>query len=184
MSEDSTPQQVLPCVTVISSSGEIMRNARKAGGAAVLALCAAFALVPGSASASSTTHSVLASSDTNFSAAFERATWSLSCDTATKTWRFSINNVQVINSHGHPWVDLTNGQSGPWHVTVSAADAPGLVPFSEVLVLKQNTTNGLFTATGHGINSKMNQWCLTDSEASVVGFSGGAEPLLLDGTFG
>ncbi len=67
-----------------------MRSIRKAVGAAALAFCViAVLFVPGSASATSTTHAVRASSETNFSTAFERpATWSLSCDTATKVWAF------------------------------------------------------------------------------------------------
>jgi len=161
----------------------IVQKTLRAGGLAAAIVGMTFA--SGSASATSSTHAILASSKTNFSAAFERPTWNLSCDTSTKAWTFSINNVQVINSHGHPWLDSANGQRGPWHVTVfSGPPGGGAVHFSPVLVLKQNSTNGLFGAKSKGRDATIADWCSKGNGASVTAFSGSEQSLLLDGTFG
>ena len=135
------------------------------------------------ASASATSHSVTDASKTNFSSAVEHPSWSFSCNSATKAWRFSINGVQVIDAAGKPW-NQNDRVTGPWRIGFFAAPAAGPIPFSRVAKLSQNTTNGLFTASVSSTAANAATWCQTGTSVSVVGMSGADEPLLLDGTLG
>ena len=128
--------------------------------------------------AASGAHAVTTASKSNYSSAVERPTWNLSCNSSTKTFTFTINNVQVIDASGKPW----NHNNGPWTVTFWAATQAGPVPFSRYATLHQNTTNGLFTGKVSATAKNAATWCQTGASVSVVGFSGGDEPLLLDGT--
>ena len=129
------------------------------------------------AQATSTVHSVSKGSETNYSSAVEDPIWGFTCTAATGAWHFEINDVQVIDSAGHPWDDST----GPWKLTVFAGK--NNVGFSGFAHLHQNRTNGLFEAAASGTAAHGSTWCATGVVASVVGFSsGGSEPLLLDGT--
>ena len=126
-------------------------------------------------------HSVTLASETNYSSAVEKPVWTFSCNSAGDTWKFSINEVQVIDSAGRPW-DQDARRSGPWSITVFAAVSPGPVPFSETETMAQNHTDGLFGVTVASSSSNASKWCQTGATVSVVGFSGPSEPLLLDGT--
>lgn len=163
-----------------------MQNARSAAaavGAGILAV--ALIVTAGTAGAASvakapTTHAVTQSSKANYSSAVERPTWSFSCDSATHAWRFSIDDVQVIDSTGRTW----GGTEGPWSVGFFATRGAGAVPFSSTATLQQNTTNGLFTATASGTSSAAGRWCQKGASVTVEAFSGAEQPLLLDGTLG
>jgi hypothetical protein len=133
------------------------------------------------ASATGTWHSVTSASKANFSAAVESPTWSFACNPATKAWKFSINDVQVIDSSGKPW-SQDGRRTGPWNITFWSAPSAGPVPFSETTILAQNNTNGLFTSKATGTASNAKTWCVTGGSVTVVGFSGVTQPLLLDGT--
>ena len=154
----------------------------------VLGVCAAVGLATiaavgqaSGAAASGTSHAVTAASKSNFSSAMEHPSWSFSCNSATKTWRFAINGVQVIDAASKPW-NQNNRVTGPWRINVFASTTAGPIPFSRVAKLGQNTTNGLFTATVASTAANAATWCQTGTSVSVVGFSGSDEPLLLDGT--
>jgi hypothetical protein len=126
-------------------------------------------------------HSVTAASKANYSSAVERPIWNFSCNPSTGIWKFSIDEVQVIDSTGRPW-SQHGSVAGPWSVTVWSSPAAGPVPFSKVAILTQNSTNGLFTFTGSGSASNAANWCVTGGSVTVVAFSGTSQPLLLDGT--
>jgi hypothetical protein len=126
-------------------------------------------------------HTVTASSKANYSSAVEQPTWNFSCNASTGIWKFSIDDVQVIDSTGRPW-SQHGSVAGPWAVTVWSSPAAGPVPFSRVGILTQNRTNGLFTFTGTGSTSNGASWCVTGGSVTVVSFSGPSQPLLLDGT--
>ena len=119
-------------------------------------------------------------SQTNFSAAPEHPTWSLSCDTATKAWSFSIHGVRLLDSKGQVWLP----KNGPWYVDVWSADAAGPVPWSVNVRLKKNAANGLFDGAASGKDAKIDLRCKTGSGATVTAFSDSEQSLLLDGTFG
>jgi hypothetical protein len=126
-------------------------------------------------------HTVTAASKANYSSAVERPIWNFSCNPGTRTWKFSIDDVQVIDSTGRPW-NQHGSLAGPWSVTVWSSPAAGPVPFSRVGVLTQNHTDGLFTFTGTGAASNAASFCVTGGSVTVVAFSGTSQPLLLDGT--
>lgn len=142
------------------------------GGVAVLATGV-------SASASGTTHRLVAGSVQNFSAAFEAATWTFTCDTTTTAWTFAIDNVQVMDSHVHPWDDAVNGTRGPWHVGMFTGGGP---VFNVVATLHQNRTNGLFRAQATGHDPNITTWCQSHATLTAFAFSGHEQPLLLDAT--
>jgi hypothetical protein len=139
---------------------------------------AATAGLAGASGAASTTHAVTQSSKLNYSGAVEKPIWSFSCDSATHDWTFTINNVQIIDSTGHTW----GGTQGPWSVGVWAAAGAGPVPFSANAKLFQNKTNGLYLAVAKGTSKNAASWCATGTSVTVVGWSGSAQPLLVDGT--
>ncbi len=147
--------------------------------AAMLAISASLLATAGlaGAAASSTSHAVTPSSQTNYSSAVEAPSWSFSCDSATHKWNFTINDVQIIDA-GHTW----NGTEGPWSVHVWAAVGAGPVPFNGSATLHQNKTNGLFTGTASGTSANAGKWCQTGASVTVDAFSGNDEALLLDGT--
>lgn len=129
------------------------------------------------AQATSTVHSVSKGTETNYSSAVEDPTWGFTCTVATGAWQFEINDVQVIDSAGHPWDNST----GPWKLTVFGGKDN--VGFSGFAHLEQNRTNGLFESVTHGTAAHGSTWCAEGVVISVVGFSSGdSEPLLLDGT--
>jgi hypothetical protein len=130
------------------------------------------------ASSGKTVHHVTKKSEANYSVAIEHPAWTFGCSATTGIWYFTIDGVQVIDSAGHPWNDST----GPWTVTFFAADTAGPVPFSQIATLNQNKSNGLFEATKRGTSTDASSWCIKGAKVSVVGFSTGEEPLLLDGT--
>jgi hypothetical protein len=72
--------------------------------------------------------------------------------------------------------------TGPSHVTAWASPTE-VVPFSRSVVLEQNSIDGLFSAR-HPKTRRSVCGCGTGTSATVLGFSGGEESLLLDGTFG
>jgi hypothetical protein len=133
------------------------------------------------ASAIGSWHAVTAASKANYSSAVERPTWNFSCNPSTGIWKFSIDDVQVIDSADRPW-NQHGTLAGPWSFTVWSAPAAGPVPFSRVRNLTQNTANGLFTFAGTGPASNAATWCVTGGSVTVVAFSGISQPLLLDGT--
>jgi hypothetical protein len=133
------------------------------------------------ASAVASWHAVTAASKANYSSALERPTWNFSCDPSSGLWKFSINDVQIIDSTGSPW-NQDGTLAGPWSVTVWSAPTAGPVPFSRVRSLSQNATNGLFSFNGTGPASNAATWCVTGGSVTVVAFSGNTQPLLLDGT--
>jgi hypothetical protein len=159
------------------------RSLRLAAGTFTFAIAGAAlaASLSNPASAIGTSHAVTAASKGNYSSAVERPTWNFSCNPSTDIWKFSIDNVQVIDSTGRPWKQH-GALAGPWSFTVWSAPAAGPVPFSRVRTLTQNTTNGLFRFMGSGPASNAATWCVTGGSVTVVAFSGTSQPLLLDGT--
>jgi hypothetical protein len=148
---------------------------------ALLATGLSLAATAGIAAASgtaSTTHAVTQSSKANYSGAVEKPTWSFSCDSATGSYTFTINNVQIIDAAGHTW----GGTQGPWSVDVWATPSAGPVPFNATAKLFQNKTNGLYLAVAKGTSKNAKVWCGTGSSVTVTAFSGQNQPLLLDGT--
>jgi hypothetical protein len=169
-------------IMIDHQTGGGMRTLRLITVVALLVSIAAFMpVVAGQfaeASSGQTVHHVTEKSETNYSVAIENPTWTFSCSATTGTWYFAIDGVQVIDSAGHPWNDST----GPWTVTFFAADQAGPVPFSQIATLNQNKSNGLFEAAEKGTSTDTSSWCIKGATVSVVGFSTGEEPLLLDGT--
>jgi hypothetical protein len=134
------------------------------------------------AGASGTTHRLVQSSVQNFSAAFEAPKWTFTCDTQTTAWSFRIDDVQVMDSHVHPWRDFANGIKGPWHVGVFSTTDPDENLFSASATMQQNATNGLFVGKAHGTDPTMANWCVTGGGLTAFAFSGNEQPLLLDGS--
>jgi hypothetical protein len=132
----------------------------------------------GEARAAGTVHSVTPASKANYSTAVEQPVWSLSCDSASGRWTFTINEVQIIDASKHTW----NDSEGPWHLTIFATTPPGPVPFSTIVTLHQNGTNGLYTVSKSATSTDAATWCQTGASITVTAFSGSDQPLLLDGT--
>ncbi len=134
--------------------------------------------ISGVATAAATSHQVSHASQQNYSTAVEKPAWSFACDSASKSWTFTINEVQVFDATGHTW----NRSQGPWSVGVFASTKAGPVPFSTSATLHQNQRDGLFTAHTSGHASNAATWCQAGASVTVYAFSGHAQPLLLDGT--
>lgn len=161
---------------------KVSHKARSTGAAIVVIAVIVIGVAPESARGlpSSASHSVTLASETNYSSAVERPVWTFSCNSTNKTWKFSIGEVQVIDSAGKPW-GYDGRRSGPWSITVFASAKGGPVPFSRSETLAQNDTDGLFGVAASSSSSNASKWCKTGATVSVVGFSGRSEPLLLEG---
>jgi len=144
------------------------------GGAAVF-------MTGATANASGTAHTLVAASVKNYSAAVESPTWTFTCDTQTGAWTFHIDNVQVMDSHAHPWIG-DNGTRGPWHVGMFTNTG---VIFNASATLQQNRINGLFNGQASGTSSDITSWCRSGAGLSAFAFSRRThdeQSLLIDAT--
>jgi hypothetical protein len=98
------------------------------------------------AGAIGTTHTLVTSSKQNLSQAIEKPSFSFSCNDATGAYKFKIGNVQVIA------VDRDSFWPGGKNFRLDVTSPIGSVSTAGLTIpLVQNTTNGLYGATGSGV---------------------------------